>query len=239
MIEDLRRNTVLAALRPDALAEVARHAEIRTLRSGEVLFPRGSEFVQAIFPLECIVSLMTAEEGRSVESASIGREGFVGVALLFRERRALSNSTVQVTGRAAFVRMEVLEEAFPRYACIREAMLLYAQRFIAELMISVSCLRLHRADRRVALWLSRAFDRTGSVSIDITHQALSEALGLRRATVTQACIDLQNAGLIEGGRGWIALRDPAALVDAACPCCRQLRSLHATAMPAPPACDPT
>lgn len=238
MIEELCRNTVLAALRSDALVEVARHAEIRTVRTGDVLCPRDAEFTQAIFPLDCVVSLMMAEDDRLVEAASIGREGFVGVALIFRERRALSNSTVQVSGRAAFVPMQALEEAFPRFGCIQEAMLGYAQRFIAELMISVSCLRLHRADRRVALWLSRAFARTGTTSIEITHQALSEALGLRRATVTQACLDLQNARTIDGGRGWIALCDREALAQAACPCHGRLELLHGTGAPRLPSCDP-
>ncbi|WP_349371535.1 Crp/Fnr family transcriptional regulator [Salinarimonas sp.] len=237
MIEELRRNAVLAALRSDALVEVARHAEIRTVRSGEVLYSRDTAFTQAIFPLDCVVSLMIAEEDRLVEAASIGREGFVGVALLFRERRALSSSTVQVSGRAAFVPMQALEEAFPRFACIQDAMLAYAQRFIAELMVSVSCLRLHRADRRVALWLSRAFARTGTASIEITHQALSEALGLRRATVTEACLDLQSAGTIDGGRGWITLCDPEALAEAACPCHGRLERLHATGAPRLPSHD--
>ena len=61
-------------------------------------------------------------------------------------------------------------------------------------------------------------DRLQTAELHITQDLLSRLLGTRRATVTQAANQLQDAKLIESLRGRIRILDRKGLENVACSC---------------------
>ena len=63
-----------------------------------------------------------------------------------------------------------------------------------------------------------AHDRSNSNTLPLTHESLSELLGCRRASVTDALSLLQTAGVIHCARSHINILDHGRLAEQACEC---------------------
>lgn len=218
------QNEVLRTLRPEAQEFIQARVLTRPIHAGDVIFEDGAPFTHAVFPHEGVLSLMAQEEnGRTVEKASIGREGFLGFALLLGGGSAISRSVVQVPGYASWLSIRDLDEALEQYECVRRAMLLYAKSLINQLMESVACNTLHSAEQRVTRWLLHAHDRVDGDVVMVTQQAIANALGMRRATINEACSNLQQAGTISYSRGIVNFIDRPALEERVCQCYGRIR----------------
>jgi CRP-like cAMP-binding protein len=221
------RNRVLLATRPQAQQFLTDHSEIRPLVSGDTIYASGQEVTHAILPHDGILSYM-AQIGpqRVVEKASIGAEGFVGFTYLMGGGPSLSDVVVTVDGYASWLPLDALNEAMQRFICVREAMLAYAQGLIVQLMETVACNSLHTAEQRVARWLLVADDRTGAPEFRVTQDAIAQMLGLRRATVSQVCSDLMQAGAIAYSRGRLTVMDRERLASFGCECYRRIQAVQ-------------
>jgi hypothetical protein len=80
------------------------------------------------------------------------------------------------------------------------------------------CNRKHSVLRRCARWMLMSHDRVGRDGFELTHHVLSQMLGVRRASVTEAALALSQAGAIEYRRGFVSILDRAALERASCEC---------------------
>ncbi|HEY9742825.1 MAG TPA: helix-turn-helix domain-containing protein, partial [Coleofasciculaceae cyanobacterium] len=83
---------------------------------------------------------------------------------------------------------------------------------------NAACNRLHHLEERLARWLLLVCDRVGSNELQLTHEFISEMLGVRRAGVTDAANSLQQAGLIRYHRGRITILNRQELEAASCSC---------------------
>ncbi len=61
-------------------------------------------------------------------------------------------------------------------------------------------------------------DRVSSDEFPLTHEFLSQMLGVRRASVTEVAGSLQKQGLISYRRGRVAVLDRAGLEASSCEC---------------------
>jgi CRP-like cAMP-binding protein len=218
------RNKILLAIRPDALAFLESRAVVNRLSQGQVLYKDGESFTHAIFPHEGVISLMAQmQDDRSVEKASIGNEGFIGISFLFGGGHSLGEPVVQVPGYASWVSVKDLDEAIENYPCVRDAMMRYAKSLTVQLMESVACNSLHKAEQRVSRWLLHAHDRVNSDTFQLTQEGISKVLGLRRATVSAACHGLMNQGAIKYTRGNVTVTNRHILEDNACECYERIR----------------
>ena len=66
-------------------------------------------------------------------------------------------------------------------------------------------------------------DRIGSDELRITHEFVSEMLGVRRAGLTELAREFERQGFIESGRGRIRILDCCGLEGAACECYAVIR----------------
>ncbi|MGN6490212.1 MAG: Crp/Fnr family transcriptional regulator [Devosia sp.] len=219
------RNRLLLSLRPAAQDFIASRIVTRPFGAGEIIYPDGAPFTHAVFPHEGVLSLMAyMGDGKSVEKASIGLEGFLGFALIMGGGgKAISTSVGQVPGYASWLSVADLDEALGEFICVRETMLRYGRLLIAQTMELVACNSLHSAEQRIARWLLHADDRVEGSSFPITQQALGEVLGLRRATVSEVCSKLQEAGALDYSRGILTITDRALLEARACECYQRIR----------------
>ena len=70
----------------------------------------------------------------------------------------------------------------------------------------------------MARWLLMAFDRCGTDRINLTHDDLAIAFGVRRPTVTLVVRSLQAAQILVTTRRTIAVTDRPGLEQIACDC---------------------
>ncbi len=221
------RNHLLLSLTPAARDFVTDRIVTRPFAAGEIIYRDGAPFTHAVFPHEGVLSLMAfMSDGRCVEKASIGLEGFLGFVLIMGggDGRAISTSVGRVAGYASWLSVADLDAALAEFSGVSDTLLRYARSLISQTMESVACNSLHSAERRVAGWLLHAHDRIRGDRFAITQQALSDVLGLRRATVNDACSKLQQAGILDYSRGVLTIVDRARLEAHACECYGRIRS---------------
>jgi Crp-like helix-turn-helix domain len=185
---------------------------------GTVLFEPGEPIAFVDFPRNCVVSLVTPfQEGTSVEVASIGNEGIVGVpmrpggSLAFR---AISSVAGWVDRMDASTFLDEVK-ADPH---LQELVNDYVRAFFGEIARAAACNRLHSNEERLSRWLLMSHDRVGTDEFDITHELLGQILGSRRATVALSAESLRAAGLIRYHRGRVTIVDRAGLEAVACEC---------------------
>jgi hypothetical protein len=94
----------------------------------------------------------------------------------------------------------------------------YTQALFTLVAQSSACNRKHTVDQRCARWLLMTHDRVVGDTFELTQLFLSQMLGVRRATVTEAAGQLQARGLIEYTRGRMTIVDRPGLEAAACAC---------------------
>lgn len=218
-IPEACENDLLAALPPQALMALSDRLLTKPVSAGEILSEPGMPIIHLIFPHDSIVSLQAVlEDGRSVEKASVGRDGMIGFGYFLGDTRSTSHASVAVSGRASWLAVSDFQEALgtsdPVHLVLRE----YARTFTAGLMQSIVCASVHSASQRVATWLLRAQDRTRGDRFDLTQRSMAGVFGLRLATISDACARLHAAGAIAQGRGMLSVVDRAMLEQQACEC---------------------
>jgi CRP-like cAMP-binding protein len=227
-----QRNRLLAALSAADAERLRPHVTEVHLDRHQVLYEANSEITRAYFPLSGMISLLTVlSSGPSVETASIGREGFVGMPLLASHTHSTGRAVVQVAGRAAMITSNRLQHALRESTSLRDLFGRYSHAFLVQVFQSVACNAVHSAEERLARWLLSAADRLGGGSIALTHEFVAELLGVGRPTVTLVAGALQAARLINYRRGLITIVDRPGLEKVPCECYWIVRRAYEQSLP--------
>src|SRR5215212_1738702 len=105
-------NRLLATFQKDCRALVEPYGTLIELSPGDSVLDRGKAVESSLFPFDSTMISMVVElgGGRSIEVASIGREGAVGGIVSCGHAPAFSHGRVQVGGPALRIPLEALEE---------------------------------------------------------------------------------------------------------------------------------
>jgi CRP-like cAMP-binding protein len=185
----------------------------------QVLFDYDQPIEHVYFPenfVGSVISIMA--DGTAVETATVGREGMVGLPLFLGADRTQAQAFCQVPGEALRMEAGAFREAVGRGGQLAAMLNRYTQALFTFLAQTSACNRLHKIRERCARWLLLTHDRVGRDRFPLTQQFLSQMLGVRRATVTEAAGSLQSAGLIDYSYGQITVTDRLGLEEAACEC---------------------
>ena len=167
-------NLLLATFSADVRGLFEPHADIIEFTVGEHVQSRGRDVEWSYFPFgTTMISLVVElDDGRSVQVASIGREGAVGGIVSCGHAPAFADAQVMVGGPAMRVPMENLEEAKSRSGFVANIFCRFSDYLLAEVMQSVACNSFHPIQQRAARWLLTAQDRAGD-RIELTQEALA------------------------------------------------------------------
>lgn len=222
-------NSMLGSLSRDAYSRFAPYLEAATLTTGQVLSDPGLVAEQAYFINSGMVSVLaTLRNGDSLEVGVIGREGVVDVNMLLGCRTSLHRVVVQVNATAWRIKSSVLTRLFhDATAQFRSSGHRYIQYRIAQMSQSAICSHAHGIDERMARWLLVTADTVNSDRFFLTHEFLSQMLGVRRSSVTIAAGTLAEAGIIKYRRGHIEIIKRKSLEDLACECYGILKDEYA------------
>jgi CRP-like cAMP-binding protein len=186
---------------------------------GFVLQEPDDPIEQVWFPQSGMISLLAVmESGQAVETATIGREGGVGILAGLGGQRATGRAVIQLEGSFSQIPVGAFRNVMGQSAPMRNLISHYNDAQIALIAQVAGCNALHKLPARLCRWLLQTRDRNDGEVLTLTQEFLSEMLGVQRTTVTVVCRELQDLGLINYRRGKIEIASRAGLEQKACEC---------------------
>jgi CRP-like cAMP-binding protein len=198
---------------------LAKHLEPVAMPLGQILYEPGSQLQHAYFPTTAIVSLhYVTESGASAETAGVGNEGVVGIALFMGGNTTPSSAVVQTAGHGYRLERGKLMEEFNRGGLMHRLLLRYTQALITQMNQTAACNRHHSLEQQLCRWLLLTLDRLPSNELVMTQELVASMLGVRREGITESAGNLQRAGFIRYRRGHISVLERSGLEGKACEC---------------------
>jgi len=220
-------NWLLDALSPDAYERLVRSLEPVPFSLGEVIYQSGAQMESVFFPTTSHVSLLyTMINGATAEMGLVGNEGVVGISLFMGGDTTPNRAVVQGAGNALKLQAKPMQTEFSRGGEFQHLLLRYTQALITQISQTAVCNRLHTVEQRLCRWLLMTRDRTQSDKLQMTHEFISNMLGVRREGVTNAAHGLQQDGLISYVRGHMQILDRKGLEASACECYAVVKEEH-------------
>jgi CRP-like cAMP-binding protein len=214
-------NVLLAMLPAAPRAALQPHLSRVSLVQRQILWNAHQPITDMLFPVTSVVAIVgQAEKGEDVEVAAVGRNGVVGLAAFLGDSHSPQAAVVQLPGEADRVPVAAFREVAAHQPELRRVIHRFIQALFTEAAQTAVCNCHHHAERRLARWLLTCQDRSGRAEFPLTHEFISQMLGMRRATVTGELGKLQTAGLIRATPGRAVLLDRAGLERLACECYR-------------------
>jgi CRP-like cAMP-binding protein len=194
------------------------------LHAGQVLCDVDQETTQVVFPERAVISLCSAlSDGESVEVQTAGVGGIAGVWVVAGRIRSPWRWTVQLPGLAFAMERETFRRHVERLPHLRDAAIRYEMNAHLITADTVACNRFHELIQRLARMLLVLGDMSASDRLPITHEALSQMLGVHRPSVTLALESLRTLDCVSLHRGLIEL-DRARLELVVCECYQRMRA---------------
>jgi len=212
-------NHLLSRLDASALSRFKPHMRTIAVEHGELLHSSATEFEFAYFPVSCIISVLArTEQGQTAETSLVGREGMIGSSSVHGINTTFAESIVQVAGGAVRISASEVHRVGQANKSFRKIVALFDLSLLAQSQQSTACQALHQVENRAARWLLQCRKRLGSNDIQLTQEFFGQMLGVQRTTINLVERTLQNAGLIQIGRGRISILDAEGLKAVSCDC---------------------
>ncbi len=218
------RNNILAKLPSSELAALLALSTRVECNLREVMVPNGAKINHVYFPLTGMISLVTQlKDGTSLESMTVGCEGFSGLPVFHGVETSRTMAMCQIEG--AFLRLPAasfvaLLKKAPQLGLVLHRYAQYAYDVVAQ---SAACNSMHLIEQRCARWLLVSSDAVGSLDFGLTHEFLSQMLAVRRPGVTVAIGALERRKLVAHRYGRITIIDKKGMEKAACECYRTVK----------------
>lgn len=213
------KNHLLAALPAVEFDRINRHLESVSLTLGQVMHETGASMSHVYFPTTAIMSLLyLMENGSTAEIGVVGNDGVLGIELFMGGETTTNRAIVQSAGGAFKMDTQSLNAEFTLGGVFHNLLLRYTQALMTQISQTAVCNRLHPIDQQLCRWLLLSHDRLDSDKLVMTHDLISNMLGVRREGITMAAVKLSKSGLIKNGRGTITVLDRRGLEEAVCEC---------------------
>jgi CRP-like cAMP-binding protein len=226
-------NRVLARIPPEQYKRLEVELEPITLIFGQVLYEPGKAIRHVYFPVNSLISLLTAvDKRRTLEVGMVGNEGMAGMPFILGMGVSGVRAIVQGAGNALRMASAPFRIEFGRNQALQQALYRYTYALMAQISQTAACNRFHETEARLARWLLMTRDRVGSDEFPLTHEFLAHMLGLRREGVTEAASALKRRKLIEYNRGKIQILDVRGLKASSCSCYQIVKTVYERAQSA-------
>lgn len=217
-------NLLLAALPESEFERIQSDLEPVSLPRGQVLFEPGEKITHVYFPAKAMISLVSLlQNGATNEIGIVGREGMVGLPLVWGGEYSDYQAIVQIPDGGYRLDADILKAEFCRYERLHDLLLLYTQALFTQVSQTAVANAQCRIESRLAQWLLIVQDSIESDQLPLTQEFVAEMLGTRRPSVTVAASALQKDGIIKYTRGKITILSREKLEDRACECYHHIR----------------
>ena len=223
-VDDAPANGLLAALPGASRERLVAKTQRVSLSVKDILYHPGGPITSVYFPLTCVISMMTEmKNGATIEIATVGNEGMLGIPAFLGIDVAVALGITQVSGEARRMSVENFKEAAKSDALFNTILRRYTHALLMQIALSGGCNSLHSVQERYARWLLMMHSRMNVDVFAFTQEFLSRMLGVSRARVNIVTGSLEKAGLIKHGRNQITVLDWKGLEASSCDCYRIIK----------------
>ena len=216
-------NKLLSSLPRGQFQLLAPHLITEPLDQGSVLIEAEDEIEFVYFPHYGMLSLLAVlNDGKAIETATVGREGVVGAMAGLGLYRSLVRVVVQLPVGVSKISAPLFRKVVKQSDAIRDLCIQYNEVLLSQARVTAACNALHVIEARFCRWLLQTADRAGSNTVTLTQEFLAEMLGVRRSSVTEVASKVQSTGMISYSRGVINILDRPALEKMSCECYQTL-----------------
>jgi CRP-like cAMP-binding protein len=174
------------------------------LEAGQVLSSKTESSTQVYFLVNATVALAVPNTQRiGLGVALMGAEGALGLPLALGMGAGPFTWLVQSGGAAWCVDGTVLQRLVVRRRDMLMVFAVYLCEVAREVALLAGASQVGDIRARVAGWILLSHRRSGAGDLHLTHAHLAAMLGVRRASVTLAAVELKNLGLLGYQRGCI------------------------------------
>jgi CRP-like cAMP-binding protein len=224
-------NRILASIPRSQYQRLRPQLEPVGLTFGQVLYEPGQVIRHVYFPVDCLISLLTAvDKRRTLEVGMVGNEGMAGMPFILGMGISGVRALVQGSGGALRMTSARFRIEFNRIPRLQQTLYRYTYALMAQISQTAACNRFHEAEARLARWLLMTRDRVGSDEFLLTHEFLAHMLGVRREGVTEAASALKRRKLISYNRGKIQILDARGLEASSCSCYQIVKKVYEHAL---------
>lgn len=216
----LQRNHLLSLLRPEVQQRLLPLLNLVTVEIGQFVLRADRPTSTLYFPLSFVSSsLKTIEDGITIEIATIGNEGFVGMPLFFGSQQEPLDSIAQIGGEALTMSAEEFNNMIEDPTTgLRKLLLLYTQAAFSQVVQNAACNRAHSIEQRCARWILMTQDRVHDESFILGSHFISYMLVIPEAIVASIIETLSKAELISYIGGKIRVLNRPHLKMVSCEC---------------------
>ncbi|MEO6589004.1 MAG: Crp/Fnr family transcriptional regulator [Pyrinomonadaceae bacterium] len=213
------KNHLLAALPVGEFARLQPKLEHVSYKLGEVIYESGDRMEYALFPTTAIISLLyIMENGSTAEIGVAGNDGVIGTAIFMGDGTTTTRAIIQSAGAGFKIKAKDLKDMFAQGEVFQNLLLRYVQALMTQISQTAVCNRLHPIEQQLCRWLLLSHDRLDSDKLVMTHDLISNMLGVRREGVTLAAQKLARRKLITNVRGTMTVINRQGLEEAVCEC---------------------
>jgi CRP-like cAMP-binding protein len=213
-------------------AVIAPFLTARDAPRDSILYEEGAAVEEVCFPTGAVLSVISlTEDGRGVETCTIGYESAYGLLAVFGSRLASNRVIIQAPGRTLHAPAHRLAEASLKRPALLQSLVRHLEINALQVEQTVACNALHDVQSRLCRWILLSADRVDAPVLPLTQEALAYMLGVQRTTVTAAAVQLQAGGMISYRRGEITITDRAKLEATVCECYFAVRDKVARLQP--------
>ena len=144
VVFDASANGLLAALPEASRERLFAKTQRVSLSVGDILYhPRGA-ITSVYFPLTCVISMMTEmKNGATIEIATVGKEGVLGIPAFFGIDVAVARGITQGSGEARRMSVKDFKEAAKNDELFDTILRRYTHALLMQIALSGGCNSLH------------------------------------------------------------------------------------------------
>ena len=220
-------NRIVELLPRDESRRLLSSARTVSLPLGQLVFQPDGPMGHVYFPTTSVFGVVLAvDDGKQVEASTVGNEGMVGLPAFLGLNYHPFRVLVQVPGEALQLPAATFSQQARPGGTLDRLLRRYTLYRLAGAGQTGACNTLHPVAERMARWLLMAHDRAGKAGFSLTHEFMSELLGVRRQTISLVARTLQQAGVITYRRGVLRVLDREGLEATSCACYAVLNQMY-------------
>ena len=206
------QNGLAAQLSGTDLRLLERRCKPVELSAGEVLAAPDRPDGHIHFLVSASVALVVRHaDGSGLAVGLTGCEGAVGLQHALGLGPGNMTLHVQSPGTALRADGEAVRRLVARRGGMLRVFAAYLWMFSQEVAALAAASQTHDIKARLANWILLSHARNGHDRLFLTHAHLADMLGVRRAGVTLAAVELKELGLVDYRRGRVHILNPEGL----------------------------
>jgi CRP-like cAMP-binding protein len=224
-------NELLAAVPQSERDLLVAAAEYVGLERRALLIDAESRVDFVWFIVDGIASILSVmADASGVETATVGRDGMIGIHAFHDVAMASEQTMMQVGGAAYRIPRQKFRDLLPLCPDLSARLHRFSVMLFTFAAQNSGCNRKHPVEMRCARWLLTVAENLRRPELDLTHDFVSQMLGVRRATVTETLASFEQRGFITTRRRQITIINFEGLEGATCECQAIIRAARVRLM---------